>query len=83
MRSIKVKTPGHIYFIMERKIFKYRKEQFELWKDLSNTTFITGMSGRSEDDFFSNSIDGIGHYNGKDFQTIFKTDADITGRWIF
>jgi hypothetical protein len=70
---------------IEKKIYKYSNGQLVLWKDLSNTDCIGKIwCGRSENDFFLGSSTGIGHYNGTDFQTIYKkTNPNIYGGAIF
>lgn len=75
-----------IYVTIDGKIYKYSNGQLVLWKDLS----IYGANGnlwcgRSESDFFIGSAEGIGHYNGTDFQTLYKFsyNIDISGASIF
>ena len=73
---------------INQKIYKYENGQLVVWKDLSGTDYSGKIwCGRSENDFFMGSSVGvgIGHYNGTDFQIIykFKTNLDIYGAYIF
>ena len=74
---------GLVYIAISGKIYRYENNQWSLWKDLTGTTFLGALVGRSEKDFLSLASDGIGHYNGTDFKTIFKTDADVSGIQVF
>jgi len=72
------------YISIDGKIYKFMSSQLSLWKDLS----MYGASGkiwggRSESDFFINSYQGIGNYNGIDYKTIYKTDLNFSGGYIF
>lgn len=65
-----------VYFVMNRKIYKYFDNKMELWKDFTGTGFVGVMVGRSEKDFFTyNTTDfvtwNLGQYNGTDLQTIY------------
>jgi len=72
------------YISIDGKIFKYVSGQLSLWKDLS-TFGAAGKvwGGRSESDFFILSYSGIGHYNGSDYQTIYKTNLHFFGGYVF
>lgn len=71
---------GEIYINTTPKLlYKYVNNNLVLWKDFSGTTFQYNIHGRSEKDFISGSSDGIGHYNGTDYQTIYKTSLEING----
>ena len=80
-----------LYFVSESKIFRYKDNQLLLWKDLSSTNFIAGIYGRTENDFFGYTVNksytryGIGHYNGSNFEEIYKLpyDYQISGMMIF
>ncbi len=69
---------GRIYFYFEKKIHKYENGEFVVYKDLSNSN-VNGMKivGRSINDFFINTSEGIGHYNGTDLKTIYKTNETV------
>lgn len=70
----------HLQF--ESRIYKYRNGGLELWKDFTNTQYISRIWGRSEADFFCNTTRrkgferGIGHYNGTDLITIYPIIDD-------
>jgi len=66
-----------------QKIYKYRNNSFELWKDFSGTDFQTSFEGRNESDFFNNSSRGLGHYNGIDYKTIYETHLELQARIVF
>ncbi len=67
---------GEVYSALQHKLYKFKNDSLVLWKDLANTTFLGKVWGRSERDFFSYAADGIGHYNGEDFKTIYQIDSD-------
>jgi hypothetical protein len=68
---------NNIYFGFEEKLLKYdyKYNRFITLKDFAgaNIKTMSHVNGRSENDLFINMNDGIGHYNGTDIQTIFKT----------
>jgi hypothetical protein len=69
---------------IDQKIYKYSNSQLVLWKDLSGTDYSGKIwCGRSENDFFICSSTGMGHYNGTDFQTIYKTNLTMEGGYVF
>lgn len=68
---------GRIYLLIGKKIYRYQNNQLVLWKDLSNTTYLGNLVGRSEKDFFGEASDGLAHYNGTDLQTIYPTNLSI------
>ncbi len=77
---------NQVYVYMNKKLYKYGNGKLVLWKDMSNTDCASKIwCGRSEDDFFMRSSMGIGHYNGTDFETVYKIygDTDINGGCIF
>lgn len=64
---------GHIYFYFDKKMHQYINDEFRLMKDLSNSKAIgREIYGRSINDFFISTEDGIGHYNGNNLKTIFS-----------
>jgi hypothetical protein len=76
--SFVTKLGGEIFATLNSKIFKYADKNLILWKDNSGTG-IGGniICGRSRNDFFIGSYDGITHYNGTDFTTIFQTNWTV------
>lgn len=71
-------TNGRIYFYFKKKLQKYINGQFTVYKDFSSTNaYGTQIFGRSEKDFFIQTTDGIGHYNGTDLQTVFRINESI------
>jgi hypothetical protein len=68
---------GEAYITLKRKLYKYADGKLALWKDLSNTTFLGTVWGRNEHDFFSFAADGIGHFNGTNFETIFSVPSNL------
>jgi hypothetical protein len=67
---------GEVYSVLRNRIYKFKDDTLALWKDLSTTTFGGMVWGRNERDFFSYASDGIGHFNGEDFRTIYPVDKD-------
>ena len=74
---------GIIYFNSQKKVYKYINNSLQLWKDFNGTPFRTAFVGRSETDFFNRADGGIGHYNGKDFTVVYKTNLTIYTKIIF
>jgi hypothetical protein len=74
---------GKVYMVNSRKIYRYNKDRFEYWKEFPNTQFFGRLFGRNEKDFFAIALDGIGHYNGSDFTTVYKTESWTRGGLIF
>ncbi|MCX6150370.1 MAG: hypothetical protein NTX22_07615 [Ignavibacteriales bacterium] len=73
-----------IYITINQKIYKYNKGNLELWMDKTGSRFIGKIwGGRSEKDFFWCSYEGIGHYNGTDFQTIYNIDLNLMCGYVF
>ena len=75
----------NLYFGFQKKIFSYKDNNFIKEADLSsyNVYALTKMNGRSIKDFFASADDGIGHYNGTDFTTLYKiNNAVITSSII-
>ena len=74
---------NEIFVNNQKIIYKFNGSGFDLWKDLSNTTFKGTIWGRNEIDFLCMANDGIGHYNGTDYQTIYKTNIRLSCGVIF
>ncbi len=76
------KLGNEIFATMNSKIYRYENKQLVLWKDNSNTNIYGNIiCGRSRNDFFIGSGDGIKHFNGTNYETIHSgTDVrDILG----
>lgn len=74
------KIGKNIYSVVKGKIYKYRNDNFEMFVDLSSTSYAGAAYGRSEKDFFTINWDGIGHYNGTDLFTIYSKQNND---WFF
>lgn len=82
--SINLSTlKGIVYINNNFEVFKYINNKLVLWKDFTGTEFVSNFTGRSENDFFNRSRNGIGHYNGKDYITIYPTHLDNYTRIVF
>jgi len=77
------KINGTVYINSDRKIYKYQNGNLQLWKDFTGTDFLSDFVGRSETDFINNSTKGLGHYNGIDYTTIYKTNLNLQSKIIF
>ena len=77
------KVKDIVYFNSSQKVFKYKNNNLTLWRDFSGTSFRSNFVGRSESDFFNSAYDGLGHYNGEDFKTIYKTHLELNGLVVF
>jgi hypothetical protein len=82
--SFVTKLGDEIFATHNSKIFKYVDKNLILWKDNSNTGIYGNIiCGRSRNDFFIGSSDGITHYNGTNFETIFRTNLRVERGIIF
>ena len=82
--SISLSTvKGIVYINNNYEVYKYSNKKLVLWKDFAGTDFLSNFTGRSENDFFNNSTEGLGHYNGKDYVTIYPTHLDLYTRIVF
>ncbi len=77
------KLNGVVYINHDFKVYKYKNNKLELWKDFTGTEFISNFVGRGENDFFNRSKNGVGHYNGVDYKTIYPTHLEIYTKVIF
>jgi len=60
-----------------QKIFKYNDGKLMLWYDQTGSIYYGKVwGGRSLKDFFWNSTEGIVHFNGIDFKTLFATNPE-------
>ncbi|MBW7888803.1 MAG: hypothetical protein H3C35_10680 [Bacteroidetes bacterium] len=71
---------GNTIFIGSgKKIYTFDNDmKLTLWKDFSNTEFISGIQGRNEKDFLCIGTNGIMHYNGTDLETILSLSSIYT-----
>jgi hypothetical protein len=78
--SFVTKLGDEIYATSNTKIYKYNNKQLTLWKDNidldANSNIICG---RSRNDFFYRGVNGINHFNGTDFTTLYKTN--LPSQW--
>jgi hypothetical protein len=76
--SFVTKLGNEIFVTLASKIYKYSDKNLTLWKDNTGTT-IDGniICGRSRNDFFICSTNGIAHYNGTDFTSIYNTTLTV------
>ncbi len=72
-----------IFFSNGKRVYQHGKENFTLWQDFTGTEFQRLLGARNERDVFTISKSGIGHFNGTDFQTIYKTNFAISRAAIF
>ncbi len=73
---------GIVYININSEVYNYSNKELVLWKDFTGTEFITNFNGRSEKDFFNNSTEGIGHYNGIDYKTVYPTQLELYTRIV-
>ena len=76
--SFVTKLGNEIFATLASKIYLYSNKQLVLWKDNSGRG-INGniICGRSRNDFFIGGVNGIVHYNGTDFTTIYNTQLTV------
>ncbi len=77
------KMNGIVYINSQKIIYKYIQNKLVKWKDFTGTDFWSDFVGRSESDFFNNSANGLGHYNGVDYLTILETNWELHTKIIF
>jgi hypothetical protein len=70
---------NYVFINSNQKVFSYRDKKVSLWQDFTGTSFIGNVNGRNEKDFINNAYDGIGHYDGTDYKTIYTTNLDLNG----
>lgn len=64
---------GEVYVGIKQKIYKVINDKLTLWRDLTGTSYIGKIwGGNNAFDFFAGAYDGVGHYNGIDFKTVYK-----------
>jgi hypothetical protein len=82
--SFVTKLGDEIFATLNSKIYKYSDKNVTLWKDNTGTS-IDGniICGRSRNDFFIGSDNGITHYNGTDFTVVYNTNLTIRQGIIF
>ncbi|MBM4172708.1 MAG: hypothetical protein FJ214_12625 [Ignavibacteria bacterium] len=69
------KLGNEIFASYSSKIYKYENKSLILWKNNHGTPMNGNIiCGRSRNDFFLSANGGIAHYNGSDFNIIYKTD---------
>jgi hypothetical protein len=62
---------GEVYFLDNQKIYTYNYNRLVLKKNFTGTSYMGGMTGRSENDFFCyDRYFNVLHYNGTDFKNI-------------
>ncbi|MFZ5946807.1 MAG: hypothetical protein ACOYU5_02435 [Stygiobacter sp.] len=71
------KIDNEIFATFHSKIYKYSNKQLTLWKDNTGTG-INGniICGRNKNDFFIVASNGIAHYNGTDFKTLYSIESE-------
>jgi hypothetical protein len=74
---------GDVYLSIQKYIYKYKDNKLTLWKDFTSTSFLSGIRGRTESDFFCASNDGLAHYNGSDLVTLYPTDLFLNDVFVF
>ncbi|MDP2037910.1 MAG: hypothetical protein Q8L04_11045 [Ignavibacteria bacterium] len=82
--SFVTKLGDEVFAWMNSKIYKFENKKLILWKD-NKSLNITGniICGRSRNDFFIGSSEGIKQYNGTDFVTVFPTNWAVRRGIVF
>jgi hypothetical protein len=64
---------GEIFATLNTKIYKYNDKKFTLWRENSDVAINNNIiCGRNRNDFFMSNHIGIWHYNGFEFQLLYK-----------
>jgi len=67
---------GEVFVGIKQKIYKIIDDKLTLWRDLTGTSYIGKIwGGNNAFDFFAGAYYGVGHYNGKDFKTVYKVES--------
>ena len=67
-----------LYFYDNKEIYKMMNNGVQHFISLENTNVNgTQIWGRNEKDFFIQTIDGIGHYNGNNLETLSKIEGNF------
>ncbi|MEG8989003.1 hypothetical protein VJY32_04425 [Ignavibacteria bacterium 4148-Me] len=76
--SFVIRLGDEIFVTNASRIYKYSNKNLTFWKD-NNGTGINGniICGRSRNDFFIGGINGIYHYDGKEFKIIYETNLTV------
>ena len=73
-----------LYVNTNRKIYEYNNNKLNEVLDLSQTSYLGGLFGRTIKDFFSaNEGWNLGHYNGTDVINIYPANGNIINAAIF
>lgn len=82
--SFVTKLGDEVFAWMNSKIYKYENKKLILWKDNTGTSILGNViCGRSRNDFFIGSGEGIKHYNGTDFAKVFPTNWAVRRGIVF
>jgi len=69
---------NEVYFYDDKEIYKMTNNGVQHFLSFQNTNVDGGQIwGRNEKDFFIQTMDGIGHYNGTNLETLFKIEGDF------
>lgn len=78
---------GNVYLSVRdnsvASLYKVYNKQMIKVKDFAGFDYRASICGRSENDLFGGSAQGLIHYNGTDMQTVFKTDINTNCTMIF
>lgn len=71
------KLGNEIFVSYSAKIYKYDNKKLNLWKN-NTGTLINGniICGRNRNDFFISTYEGIAHYNGTNYNTLYTKTQD-------
>jgi hypothetical protein len=82
--SFVTKLGDEIFATLDSKIYKYADKQLTLWHEYAGMGVNANIiCGRSRHDFFVGGVNGITHYNGTDFSTVYETDLMVQRGIIF
>ncbi len=64
---------GYPYLVIDKKIYRYFNGNMEFIFEVSDQNFGGVIWGRNRNDIFIRMQDGLAHYNGTDWQYLFKS----------
>jgi hypothetical protein len=69
---------GYAYIVIEHKIYRYFNDNLEFIFEVNDSNFGGTIWGRNRNDIFIRMQDGLAHYNGTDWQYLFKSSEAVS-----
>ncbi len=69
---------GYLYIAVDKKVYRYYNNKMEFIFEINSPSFGGVIWGRNRKDIFIRMQDGLAHYNGTDWQYLFKSSEPIS-----